>query len=130
MQFGLVYITGLAVHRVSAAYRGQGKTDARDAFVIADQVRMRTDLGVLRPGEEIAVDLRTQTARRTDLVNDRTRAITLRVPITYATCWYSCRRPAARSCLRMRRVSRSMTLSGRGRSGAAWPRARCGRCWL
>lgn len=71
----IVYITGLAVHRASAAYRGQGKTDAKDAFVIADQARMRTDLGVLRPGEEIAVDLRTLTARRTDLVNDRTRTI-------------------------------------------------------
>lgn len=34
---------------------------------------MRKDLGLLRPGDEIAVDLRTLTARRTDLVNDRTR---------------------------------------------------------
>lgn len=34
---------------------------------------MRQDLGLLRPGDEIAVDLRTLTARRLDLVNDRTR---------------------------------------------------------
>lgn len=34
---------------------------------------MRKDLGLLRPGDEIAVDLRTLTARRLDLVNDRTR---------------------------------------------------------
>lgn len=71
----MVYITGLAVHRASASYRGEGKTDAKDAFVIADQARMRRDLGPLRPGDEIAVDLRTLTTRRTDLVADRTRQI-------------------------------------------------------
>ncbi|MBK6019512.1 IS110 family transposase [Streptomyces sp. MBT53] len=71
----ITYITGLAVHRASAGYRGQAKTDAKDAFVIADQARMRTDLGVLRPGDEISVDLRTLVTRRTDLVCDRTRQI-------------------------------------------------------
>lgn len=71
----MVYLTGLAVHRASAAYCGQGKTDAKDAFVIADQARMRRDLGVLRPGDERPVDLRMFTTRRTDLVNDRTRQI-------------------------------------------------------
>lgn len=71
----MVYLPGLAVHQASAAYRGQGKTDAKDAFVIADQARMRRDLGVLRPGDDIAVDLRILTRRRTDLVNDRTRQI-------------------------------------------------------
>jgi hypothetical protein len=68
----MAYITGLAVHHASAGYRGQGKTDARDAHVIADQARIPRDLGVLRPGDEVAVDLRTLTARRTDLVCDRT----------------------------------------------------------
>ncbi|NEB13007.1 IS110 family transposase [Streptomyces coelicoflavus] len=71
----MVYITGLTVHRASASYRGEGKTDAKDAFVIADQARMRRDLGLLRPGDEIAVDLRTLTGRRTDLMCDRTRQI-------------------------------------------------------
>ncbi len=71
----MVYLTGLAVHQASAAYRGQGKTDAKDAFVIADQARMRKDLGTLRPGDEIAVDLKILVRRRTDLVNDRTRHI-------------------------------------------------------
>jgi transposase len=36
---------------------------------------MRRDLQPLRPGDEIAIDLRILTARRTDLVADRTRAI-------------------------------------------------------
>jgi hypothetical protein len=31
----MAYLTGLAVHHASAGYRGQGKTDARDAHVIA-----------------------------------------------------------------------------------------------
>jgi hypothetical protein len=71
----LVYITGLSVQRASSSYRGEGKTDAEDAFVIADQARMRRDLGLLRPGDEIAVDLRALTTRRTDLICDRTRNI-------------------------------------------------------
>lgn len=36
---------------------------------------MRKDLGVLRPGDEIAVDVKILVRRRTDLVNDRTRQI-------------------------------------------------------
>lgn len=36
---------------------------------------MRRDLGLLRPGDEVTVDLRILTARRTDLVADRTRQI-------------------------------------------------------
>lgn len=71
----VAYLTGLAVHRASATYRGEGKTDAKDAFVIADQARVRRDLGLLRPGDEIAVDLRTLTTRRLDTVFDRTRQI-------------------------------------------------------
>lgn len=71
----VAYLTGLAVHRASATYRGEAKTDAKDAFVIADQARIRRDLGVLRPGDEIATDLRTLTTRRLDVVFDRTRQI-------------------------------------------------------
>lgn len=71
----LLYIPGRAIHHASGSYRGDGKTDAKDAAIIADQARMRRDLTALRPGDEIAVDLRILTARRTDLVTDRTRAI-------------------------------------------------------
>ncbi|HEY9266362.1 MAG TPA: IS110 family transposase [Mycobacterium sp.] len=71
----LLYIPGRTVYHASAGYRGDGKTDAKDAAIIADQARMRRDLQPLRPGDEIAVDLRILTARRTDLVADRTRAI-------------------------------------------------------
>jgi len=71
----LLYIPGRTVYHASGGYRGDGKTDAKDAAVIADQARMRRDLQPLRPGDEIAVDLRILTARRADLVADRTRAI-------------------------------------------------------
>ena len=37
----LFYIPGRTVHHASAAYRGDGKTDAKDAAIIADQARMR-----------------------------------------------------------------------------------------
>lgn len=70
----LVYIPGMAVNRASAGYRGMGKTDAKDATVIADQARMRRDLTILRPDDEHAVELRILTGRRSDLVADRTRA--------------------------------------------------------
>ena len=71
----LLYIPGRTVYHASGGYRGEGKTDAKDAAVIADQARMRRDLQPMRPGDEIAVDLRILTARRGDLVADRTRAI-------------------------------------------------------
>lgn len=71
----LLYIPGRTVHYASGAYRGAGKTDAKDAYLIADQARMRRDLRPLQPGDEIAVDLGILTARRYDLAADRTRAI-------------------------------------------------------
>jgi transposase len=71
----LLYIPGRAVNRASDSYRGEGKTDARDAAVIADQARMRRDLQPLRPGDEIITELKILTARRGDLVADRTRVI-------------------------------------------------------
>jgi transposase len=61
--------------RTAATYRGDGKTDAKDARIIADQARMRTDLQPVRGGDQISVDLRLLTARRTDLICDRVRAI-------------------------------------------------------
>jgi transposase len=71
----LVYIPGLAVNRASAGYRGTGKTDAKDATVIADQARMRRDLTALRPDDEHAIELRVLTGRRADINADRTRRI-------------------------------------------------------
>lgn len=71
----LLYIPGRIVHHAAATYRGDGKTDAKDARIIADQARMRTDLQRVRGGDQISVDLQLLTARRTDLMCDRVRAI-------------------------------------------------------
>ncbi|GAA1339868.1 hypothetical protein GCM10009647_083260 [Streptomyces sanglieri] len=71
----VLYIPGRTVHHASGSYRGDGKTDAKDAFVIADQARMRRDLQEMHRGDDIAVDLRILTSRRLDLAADRTRAI-------------------------------------------------------
>lgn len=71
----LLYIPGRTVNRAAGAYRGEGKTDARDAAVIADQARMRRDLQPLRPGDGLTAELKLLTARRADLVADRTRLI-------------------------------------------------------
>ena len=70
-----LYIPGRSVYYASGSYRGDAKSDAKDAAIIADQARMRRDLQPLRPGDEITVELRILTARRADLVADRTRAI-------------------------------------------------------
>lgn len=71
----LLYIPGRTVHHASKIYRGDGKTDAKDAAVIADQARMRTDLQPLRAGDEVSTGLRLLTARRADKSADRVRAI-------------------------------------------------------
>ncbi|MGV7990916.1 IS110 family transposase [Mycobacterium kansasii] len=71
----LLYLPGRIVHHAAATYRGDGKTDAKDARIIADQARMRTDLQPVRRADPIATDLRLLTARRADVVCDRVRAI-------------------------------------------------------
>ncbi|MFE6946606.1 IS110 family RNA-guided transposase [Streptomyces chartreusis] len=77
------YISGRAIHRASESYRGEGKTDAKDAAVIADQVRIRRDLHPLRADDDTVTDLKILTGRRMDLVADRTRTVNrLRAQLT------------------------------------------------
>ncbi|OZF41768.1 IS110 family transposase [Rhodococcus sp. 14-2470-1b] len=71
----LMYIPGRIVHHAAGGYRGDGKTDAKDAAIIADQARIRRDLQPMRVDDEIAVQLGILTSRRTDLMRDRTRSI-------------------------------------------------------
>jgi transposase len=71
----VLYISSTMVNRASDGYRGAGKTDARDAMVIADQARMRRGLTPLRVDDELVVELRMLVARRQDLVGDRTRMV-------------------------------------------------------
>src|SRR5215218_6883619 len=72
----VLYVPGLLVDRARDAYRGESKTDSRDARVIADQARMRPDLGDLEPGEQEIAELQLLLARRRDLVTDQSRTIT------------------------------------------------------
>jgi transposase len=71
----VLYISSTMVNRASDGYRGAGKSDARDALVIADQARMRRGLKPLRIDDELIVELRMLVARRQDLVADRTRML-------------------------------------------------------
>ena len=71
----VVYLPGLAVDRARDAYPGESKTDARDAHLIADQARMRPNLGGLNPSEGELAELQLLLARRRDLVTDQTRSI-------------------------------------------------------
>ncbi|MBT2263496.1 IS110 family transposase [Rhodococcus erythropolis] len=71
----LFYIPGRVVHHAAGSYRGDSKTDAKDAAIIADQARMRRDLHPVRAGDEISIELAILTSRRTDLMRDRTRTV-------------------------------------------------------
>lgn len=69
------YLSGNQVNRAADGYRGEGKTDAKDAAIIADQARMRRDLTSLRIDDELIVELRMLVARRRDLAGDRVRLV-------------------------------------------------------
>ena len=71
------HLPGMAVNRAREGYRGENKSDARDARVIADQLRMRwRNLQEVRPRDEEASELRMVVSRRRDLVADQARDIT------------------------------------------------------
>jgi len=71
----VLYLPGLAVDRARDAYPGESKTDARDAYIIAEQARVRSNLAQIVPGEDALAELQLLLARRRDLVADRTRSI-------------------------------------------------------
>jgi transposase len=72
----VIYIPGLTVDRARDTYRGESKTDAQDAYVIADQASMRGDLSELQANEGELAELQLLISRRRDLVTDRSRTIT------------------------------------------------------
>jgi transposase len=71
----VVYLPGRTVNRMSSAYRGEGKTDAKDALVIADQARMRTDFAPLSTPTEQTLVLQLLTKQRADLTADKVRLV-------------------------------------------------------
>lgn len=70
-----LYVPGRTVNRMSGAYRGEAKTDARDAYVIAETARHRRDLNVIDVPAQLAADLALLVGHRNDLVADRVRMI-------------------------------------------------------
>jgi transposase len=60
---------------MSAAFAGEGKTDAKDAYVIAQTARMRRDLTAIDAESDLVRNLSMLTAHRADLIADRVRMI-------------------------------------------------------
>lgn len=72
----LVHVPGLVVNRARQATRGgEHKSDPRDARVIADQLRLRSDWREVTPSDEITLDLRMLVSRRRELVVEQTRRL-------------------------------------------------------
>ncbi|MGW3953014.1 IS110 family transposase [Streptomyces sp. NPDC004752] len=71
----VVYVPGRTVNRMTGAYRGEGRTDAKDARVIADQARMRRDFAPIETPPELISTLQLLTGYRRDLTADRVRLI-------------------------------------------------------
>jgi transposase len=69
------YASGRVVAAMSTAYAGEGKTDAKDAYVIAETARIRTDLTVVDTDTDLVRSLGVLTGHRADLVADRVRMI-------------------------------------------------------
>jgi transposase len=70
----LFHVPGITVNRARDAYPGEAKSDARDARVIADQLRLRRGvLQEIRPRDEVAAEMRVLVAHRRDLLQDQTR---------------------------------------------------------
>ena len=69
------YASGRLVAAMSGAYTGEGKTDPKDAFVIAETARIRRNLPVTGHKGELVCNLSLLTAHRADLIADRVRMI-------------------------------------------------------
>lgn len=70
----IFHVPGIAVNRARDAYPGESKSDARDARVIADQLRLRRgSLQGIRPRNETVAEMRVLVAHRRDLLQDQTR---------------------------------------------------------
>ncbi|MDX3663665.1 IS110 family transposase [Streptomyces sp. ID05-26A] len=71
----VIYVPARVVNRMSDAFAGEGKTDAKDAHVIAQTARMRRDLTRLAVPEELIVELNLLTGQREDLTADWVRGV-------------------------------------------------------
>ncbi len=96
----VVYLPGRTVATMTGVFRGEGKTDAKDARVIADTARMKTDLQPVTAPDELIAELTVLSACRADLMDDwvagvnRLRAMLASIfPVLEAAFDYSSRSP-------------------------------------
>lgn len=71
----LVYVPGRLVNRMAGAFAGEGKSDAKDAFTIAETARLRRDLTPITDPDQLIAELQVLTARREDLMGDWVRGV-------------------------------------------------------
>lgn len=71
----MVYVPGRLVNRMAGAFAGEGKSDAKDAFTIAETARLRHDLMPITDPDRLVVELQVLTARREDLMGDWVRGV-------------------------------------------------------
>lgn len=71
----VVYVPGRMVATMTGVFRGEGKTDAKDAHVIADTARMRGDLQPVTAPDELVAELTQLSSYRSDLMGDWVRGV-------------------------------------------------------
>lgn len=71
----VVYVPGRMVATMTGVFRGEGKTDAKDARVIADTARMRDDLQLVTAPDDLVAELTQLSSYRGDLMNDWVRGV-------------------------------------------------------
>ena len=71
----VVYVPGRVVNRMAGVFRGETKSDAKDARVIAETARMRDDLTPVTATDDLVVELTRLTGHREDLMADWVRGV-------------------------------------------------------
>lgn len=71
----VVYVPGRMVAAMTGVFRGEGKTDAKDARVIAETARMHADLQPVIAPDELVAELTRLSSYRSDLMQDWVRGV-------------------------------------------------------
>jgi transposase len=71
----VIYVPGSVVNRMSGAFAGEGKTDAKDARIIAETARLRRDLNQVNAPDELVAELSMLVGHRADLMADWVRGV-------------------------------------------------------
>lgn len=66
----VIYVPGQVTNSMARGFRGEGKTDAKDARVIAQTARLRNDLSQIAMPDELVVAVTQLTSYRTDLMSE------------------------------------------------------------